>query len=124
MSVPPRINSNSVPGISAEKFKEDNNLWKERVAYYKKIVPPIPQGRYRNVMDMNAYLGGFAASMVKYPVWVMNVVPENSNPDTLGVVFERGFIGTYHDWCEAFSSYPRTYDLIHAGGVFSIYQDR
>lgn len=26
--------------------------------------------------------------------------------------------------CEAFSTYPRTYDLIHANGVFSMYQDR
>ncbi|XP_021856692.2 probable methyltransferase PMT17 [Spinacia oleracea] len=124
LAVPPRISSNSVPGISADKFREDNDLWKDRVAYYKRIVPPLPQGRYRNVMDMNAYMGGFAAAVVKYPVWVMNVVPANSNPDTLGVIYERGFIGTYHDWCEAFSSYPRTYDLIHAGGVFSIYQDR
>ena len=26
--------------------------------------------------------------------------------------------------CEAFSTYPRTYDLVHADGVFSMYQDR
>ena len=26
--------------------------------------------------------------------------------------------------CEAFSSYPRTYDLIHANGVFSLYKNR
>jgi hypothetical protein len=26
--------------------------------------------------------------------------------------------------CEAFSTYPRTYDLIHANGVLSMYQDR
>lgn len=75
-------------------------------------------------MDMNAYLGGFSAALSKYPVWVMNVVPANTKQDTLGVIYERGFIGTYQDWCEAFSTYPRTYDLIHAGGVFSIYQDR
>ncbi|KAK9275826.1 hypothetical protein L1049_023097 [Liquidambar formosana] len=75
-------------------------------------------------MDMNSYLGGFAAALLKYPVWVMNVVPANSDHDTLGVIYERGFIGTYRDWCEAFSTYPRTYDLIHASSVFSIYQDR
>ncbi|XP_019420834.1 PREDICTED: probable methyltransferase PMT18 [Lupinus angustifolius] len=78
----------------------------------------------KNVMDMNAYLGGFAAALLKYPVWVMNVVSPNSDHDTLGAIYERGFIGTYHDWCEAFSTYSRTYDLIHAGGVFNIYQDR
>lgn len=26
--------------------------------------------------------------------------------------------------CEAFSTYPRTYDLIHANGVFSLYKDK
>ncbi|GAB4858116.1 hypothetical protein Ancab_016018 [Ancistrocladus abbreviatus] len=123
-SIPPRISSGSIPGITAEKFQEDNRLWKDRVTHYKRIVNPLPQGRYRNIMDMNAFLGGFAAALLKYPVWVMNVVPSNSNPDTLGSVYERGLIGTYHDWCESFSTYPRTYDLIHAGGVFSIYQDR
>ncbi|GJX74134.1 40S ribosomal protein S9-2 [Tanacetum coccineum] len=32
--------------------------------------------------------------------------------------------GIYHDWCEAFSTYPRTYDLIHANSLFSLYSDR
>ncbi|KAI3883550.1 hypothetical protein MKW92_044357 [Papaver armeniacum] len=123
-ALPPRISSGSIPGITAEKFREDNELWKDRVSHYKRIMSPLAQGRYRNIMDMNAYLGGFAAAVLKYPVWVMNVVPSNSNHDTLGVIYERGFIGTYQDWCEAFSTYPRTYDLIHAAGVFSIYQDR
>ncbi|XP_075508685.1 LOW QUALITY PROTEIN: putative methyltransferase PMT18 [Primulina tabacum] len=123
-AVPPRISSNSIPGITEKKFQEDNEMWKARLAHYKRIVSQIPQGLYRNVMDMNANFGGFAAALSKYPVWVMNVVPSNSEPDTLGVIYERGFIGTYQDWCEAFSTYPRTYDLIHAGGVFSIYQDR
>uniref|UniRef100_A0A803PPH5 Methyltransferase n=1 Tax=Cannabis sativa TaxID=3483 RepID=A0A803PPH5_CANSA len=122
-ATPPRISSGSIPGISAEKFREDNQVWKERLTHYKRILP-LQQGRYRNIMDMNAHLGGFAAALAKYPVWVMNVVPANSDLDTLGVIYERGFIGAYQDWCEAFSTYPRTYDLIHAGGVFSIYQDR
>ncbi|CAL9165569.1 probable methyltransferase PMT17 [Musa acuminata AAA Group] len=123
-AVPPRISSGSVPGLTTKTYKDDNTMWKERIANYKRIIPPLSQGRYRNVMDMNAYLGGFAAAMMKYPVWVMNVVPANSDQDTLGVIHERGFIGAYQDWCEAFSTYPRTYDLIHASGLFSIYQDR
>ncbi|WCJ26679.1 S-adenosyl-L-methionine-dependent methyltransferases superfamily protein [Euphorbia peplus] len=123
-AVPPRILSGSIPGITAEKFKEDNEQWKGKVAHYSHIMNPLTNGRYRNVMDMNAYLGGFAAAMLKYPVWVMNVVPANSDHNTLGAIFQRGLIGTYQDWCEAFSTYPRTYDLIHASGVFSIYQDR
>lgn len=122
--VPPRIASGSIPNINAKKFQEDNELWKQRIPYYKNLVSQLTRGVYRNVMDMNANLGGFAAGLVKYPVWVMNVVPAKSDPDTLGVIYERGFIGTYHDWCEAFSTYPRTYDLIHADNVFSIYQDR
>ncbi|KAK9145953.1 hypothetical protein Sjap_005856 [Stephania japonica] len=124
LAVPPRISSGSVPGVSAEKFEEDNKLWKDRVTHYKHLINSLSQGRYRNVMDMNAYLGGFAAALVKYPVWVMNVIPAGSDQDTLGVIYERGLIGTYQDWCEAFSTYPRTYDLIHAANVFSIYQDR
>ncbi|XP_020094381.1 probable methyltransferase PMT18 isoform X2 [Ananas comosus] len=123
-SVPPRITRGSIPGINAKKFEDDSKMWNERVAHYKRIVAPLSQGQYRNVMDMNANLGGFAAAMNKFPVWVMNVVPANSNHDTLGLIYERGFIGTYQDWCEAFSTYPRTYDLIHADNVFSIYQDR
>lgn len=123
-AVPPRIKRGSIPGITAEKFNEDNNIWKERVTHYKHTIPSIARGRYRNIMDMNANLGGFAAALVKYPVWVMNVVPVNSVHDTLGVIYERGFMGTYQDWCEPFSTYPRTYDLIHASNVLSIYQDR
>ncbi|CAL9071699.1 unnamed protein product [Musa textilis] len=123
-AVPPRIRSGSVLGITVQKFHEDNDLWKERLENYKRIVPPLTKGQYRNVMDMNSNLGGFAAALVKYPLWVMNVVPADPARDTLGMIYERGFIGTYHDWCEAFSTYPRTYDLIHADGVFSIYQHR
>ncbi|KAK7358480.1 hypothetical protein VNO77_00408 [Canavalia gladiata] len=122
-AVPPRISSGLIPSITVEKFQKDNDVWRERIAHYKHIIP-LSQGRYRNIIDMNAYLGGFAAALTKYPVWVMNVVPPNSEHDTLGAIYERGFIGTYHDWCEAFSTYPRTYDLIHASNVFGIYQDR
>ncbi|XP_006655678.1 probable methyltransferase PMT17 isoform X1 [Oryza brachyantha] len=123
-TVPPRISRGSVSGLTTEKFQEDNKLWAERVDYYKKLIPPLTKGRYRNVMDMNAGMGGFAAALMKYPLWVMNVVPSGSAHDTLGIIYERGFIGTYQDWCEAFSTYPRTYDLIHADKVFSFYQER
>ncbi|XP_048540544.1 probable methyltransferase PMT17 [Triticum urartu] len=123
-AVPPRINRGSVSGITPEKFEEDKKLWAERADHYKKLVPPLAKGRYRNVMDMDAGMGGFAAALMEYPLWVMNVVPSGSAPDALGVIYERGFIGTFHDWCEAFSTYPRTYDLIHADKVFSFYQDR
>ncbi|GJP55636.1 hypothetical protein CLOM_g14582 [Closterium sp. NIES-68] len=41
-----------------------------------------------------------------------------------GVIYERGLIGTYQDWCEPFSTYPRTYDLIHAAWLFSAISKR
>uniref|UniRef100_A0ACD5TN86 Uncharacterized protein n=1 Tax=Avena sativa TaxID=4498 RepID=A0ACD5TN86_AVESA len=120
-AVPPRVKRGTIPGIDGKKFEEDKKLWEKRLGYYKRATPIR---EVRNVMDMNANLGGFAASLIKYPVWVMNVVPVNSDKDTLGAIYERGFIGTYQDWCEAFSTYPRTYDLLHADNLFSIYQDR
>ncbi|XP_038983177.1 probable methyltransferase PMT2 isoform X1 [Phoenix dactylifera] len=122
-AVPPRITSGSVPGFSVQKYQEDDKLWKKHVKSYKKINRYLDTGRYRNIMDMNAGLGSFAAAIESPKLWVMNVVPTIAEKSTLGVVYERGLIGIYHDWCEAFSTYPRTYDLIHANGVFSLYQD-
>lgn len=59
----------------------------------------------------------FAAGLIDQPLWVMNVVPI-SEPDTLPVIFDRGLIGMYHDWCESFNTYPRSYDLLHASFLF------
>lgn len=72
-------------------------------------------------MDMNVYLGGFVVVMVKYLVWVMNVVFVNLNLDILGVIYECGFIGMYYDWCEVFLLYLRIYDFIYVDDIFSIY---
>ncbi|KAK7372527.1 hypothetical protein VNO80_05908 [Phaseolus coccineus] len=68
-------------------------------------------------MDMNAGYAGFAAVLVDLPVWVMNVVPIDV-PDTLNIVMDRWLIGMYHDWCESFSTYPRTYDILHSSFLF------
>ncbi|KAL3645582.1 hypothetical protein CASFOL_010762 [Castilleja foliolosa] len=121
--VPPRIHSGDVPGVTPESYEEDNKLWKKHVSAYKRSVRLLGTTRYRNIMDMNAGLGGFAAALESSKLWVMNVVPTIA-PNTLGVVYERGLIGIYHDWCEGFSTYPRTYDLIHANGLFSLYRDK
>lgn len=124
-AVPPRISGGTVPGITAETFQTDAELWKRRVSYYKTVNNQLGQaGRYRNLLDMNAHLGGFAAALVEDPVWVMNVVPVEAPVNTLGVVYERGLIGTYQSWCEAMSTYPRTYDFIHADSLFTLYKDR
>ncbi|KAF5733008.1 S-adenosyl-L-methionine-dependent methyltransferases superfamily protein isoform 1 [Tripterygium wilfordii] len=124
-SIPPRISSGSLGGITADNFRENTELWKKRVAYYKTLDYQLAErGRYRNLLDMNAHLGGFAAALVDDPVWVMNIVPVEAEINTLGVIYERGLIGTYQNWCEAMSTYPRTYDFIHADSVFSLYKDR
>ncbi|XP_074308931.1 putative methyltransferase PMT24 [Silene latifolia] len=77
----------------------------------------------RNVMDMRAVYGGFAAALRDLKIWVLNVVNVNS-PDTLPIIYERGLFGIYHDWCESFSTYPRTYDLLHADHLFSKLRER
>ncbi|XP_043715964.1 probable methyltransferase PMT15 [Telopea speciosissima] len=124
-AIPPRISSGSVNGITEEMFRKDAELWSKRVGYYKSVNNQLGQkGRYRNLLDMNAYLGGFAAQLVDQPVWVMNIVPAEAKINTLGVIYERGLIGTYQNWCEAMSTYPRTYDLIHADSVFTLYENR
>ncbi|XP_043725471.1 probable methyltransferase PMT15 [Telopea speciosissima] len=126
-AIPPRISSGSVTGITAEMFRKDTELWNRRVGYYKAINNQLGQkGSCRNLLDMNAYLGGFAAalSVADDPVWVMNIVPTEAKIDTLGIIYERGMIGTYQSWCEAMSTYPRTYDLIHADSIFSLYENR
>ncbi|CAN4075710.1 unnamed protein product [Withania somnifera] len=79
----------------------------------------------RNVLDMRAVYGGFAAALHDFNLncWVMNVVPV-SGPNTLPVLYDRGFIGVMHDWCEPFDTYPRTYDLLHAAALFSVERNR
>lgn len=59
-----------------------------------------------------------AAALRDMKVWVMNIVPVDS-PDTLPIIYERGLLGMYHDWCESVSTYPRSYDLVHADHLFS-----
>lgn len=96
-AVPPRIAKGLVSGVTANSYNEDSKLWKKHVSAYKRINKLIGTTRYRNVMDMNARFGGFAAALESQKSWVMNVVPTIAE-NTLGVVYERGLIGLYHDW--------------------------
>ncbi|XVE56953.1 hypothetical protein DITRI_Ditri04bG0052700 [Diplodiscus trichospermus] len=123
-AAPFRISSGSVPGVSVETYLEDVRLWEKHVKAYKRINNIIDSVRYRNIMDMNAGLGSFAAALESPKLWVMNVMPTIAEKDTLGVIYERGLIGIYHDWCEAFSTNPRTYDFIHANSIFSLYKNK
>ncbi|XXG39786.1 hypothetical protein AAC387_Pa01g0656 [Persea americana] len=104
-------------GYTEEDFYEDTKNWSTLVSdtYFHSFA--INWTTIRNVMDMNAAYGGFAAALLKEPIWVMNTVPVNG-PDTLPVIFDRGLIGIYHDWCEPFNTYPRTYDLLHSSFLF------
>ncbi|KAL6551452.1 hypothetical protein OROGR_007606 [Orobanche gracilis] len=100
-------------------YSTNTDVWRHRVdEYWKQMKSVTQQNSFRNIMDMNSYLGGFAAALKDKDVWVMNVAPVNASV-MLKIVYDRGLIGTAHDWCESFSTYPRSYDLLHAWSVFS-----
>ncbi|CAA2988848.1 probable methyltransferase PMT9 [Olea europaea subsp. europaea] len=89
-------------------------IWHYQVVeYWKQMKLVVQRNSVGNVMDMNSHLGGFAVALRKKDVWVMNVAPVNAS-NKLKIIYDRGFIGTVHDWCESFSTYPRTYDLLRA----------
>ncbi|KAJ0705111.1 putative S-adenosyl-L-methionine-dependent methyltransferase [Helianthus annuus] len=123
---PPRLQS-----IQLDAYISRNDLFKAESKYWKEIIDSYVRAlrwgtfKLRNVMDMRAGYGGFAAALIgnQLDCWVMNVVPV-SGPNTLPVIYDRGLLGVMHDWCEPFDTYPRTYDLLHAAGLFSIEQKR
>ncbi|KAL3614663.1 hypothetical protein CASFOL_041420 [Castilleja foliolosa] len=106
-----------------DDFTSDYKHWKRMVSELYMNNLGISWSHVRNVMDMRAVYGGFAAALKDLKVWVMNVVNVDS-PDTLPIIYERGLFGIYHDWCESFSTYPRTYDLLHADHLFSTLKKR
>ena len=106
-----------------EDFAADLAHWRKVVRSSYLAGMGIDWKTVRNVMDMRAVYGGLAAALREMKVWVMNVVTIDS-PDTLPVIYERGLFGIYHDWCESFSTYPRSYDLVHADHLFSRLKSR
>ncbi|KAL3526365.1 hypothetical protein ACH5RR_011021 [Cinchona calisaya] len=120
-AAPPRLEE---IGVSNEDFHKDMSIWQDRVVdYWKQMRSLMQRNSFRNVMDMNSNLGGFAAALRDKDLWVMNVAPTNAS-SKLKIIYDRGLIGTVHDWCESFSTYPRTYDLLHAWAVFSEIEER
>ncbi|KAJ6677885.1 SAM-DEPENDENT METHYLTRANSFERASE [Salix viminalis] len=101
-----------------EDFTADYEHWKRVVSNSYLNGIGINWSSVRNTMDMRSVYGGFAAALKDLNVWVMNVITVDS-PDTLPIIYERGLFGIYHDWCESFSTYPRSYDLLHADHLFS-----
>ncbi|CAM0950194.1 unnamed protein product [Alopecurus aequalis] len=106
-----------------EDFAADMEHWRKAVNSSYLTGMGIDWSNVRNIMDMRSVYGGFAAALRDMKVWVMNIVPVDS-PDTLPIIYERGLLGMYHDWCESFSTYPRSYDLVHADHLFSKLKDR
>ncbi|CAL0334854.1 unnamed protein product [Lupinus luteus] len=125
-SPPDRLQS-----IKMDAFMSRNELFKAESKYWDAIIDNYisfldwKNLTLRNVMDMRAGFGGFAAALINQNLssWVMNVVPV-SGPNTLPVIYDRGLIGVMHDWCEAFDTYPRTYDLLHAANLLSVERKR
>ncbi|XP_043704777.1 probable methyltransferase PMT9 isoform X2 [Telopea speciosissima] len=106
-------------GVISKEYQEDTEIWNLRVTdYWKQMKSVIQKNSFRNVMDMKSNLGGFAAALKEKDVWVMNVAPLNDS-SKLKIIYDRGLIGTVHDWCQSFSTYPRTFDLLHAWTIFS-----
>lgn len=88
----------SVVKSGLDLFEADSQKWEKRVNYYKDpLNVKLGTPSIRNIMDMNAFFGGFAAAIISDPVWVMNVIPAHK-PTTLDVIYDRGLIGIYHDW--------------------------
>ncbi|XP_049410272.1 probable methyltransferase PMT22 [Solanum stenotomum] len=118
---PQRLNTKplslSLETDAEETFNKDTRHWASLVSDVYLGGLAINWSSVRNVMDMNAGYGGFATALIDRPLWVMNVVPI-SGPDTLPIIFDRGLVGTYHDWCESFNTYPRTYDLLHSSFLY------
>ncbi|XP_057481663.1 probable methyltransferase PMT5 [Actinidia eriantha] len=124
-----------VHGVHPDDFFDDLQNWKSVLRNYWSLLTPLifsdhpkrpgdedplpPYNMLRNVMDMNAHYGGLNAAFLeaKKSVWVMNVVPTGAR-NTLPLILDQGFTGVLHDWCEPFPTYPRTYDMLHAKGLF------
>ncbi|KAI8031660.1 putative methyltransferase PMT11 [Camellia lanceoleosa] len=107
-----------------ELFRAESKYWNEIIESYVRALH-WKKFKLRNVLDMRAGFGGFAAALIenKLDCWVLNVVPV-SGPNTLPVIYDRGLLGVMHDWCEPFDTYPRSYDLLHAAGLFSVERRR
>ncbi|KAM3255569.1 hypothetical protein ACQJBY_048664 [Aegilops geniculata] len=103
---------------AADDLAADTEHWREAVNSSYLSGMGIEWKNVRNVIDMRSVYGGLAAALRDMKVWVMNIVSVES-PDTLPIIYERGLLGMYHDWCESLSTYPRSYDLVHADHLFS-----
>lgn len=85
-------------GLVYDIINNVQEVWQQRVDnYWNLLSSKINPDTVRNVMDMKANMGSFAASLKNKPVWVMNVVAEDG-PNTLKIIYDRGLIGSIHSW--------------------------
>ena len=73
-----------VAGITEENFSSDAIFWQNQVVHYWKLMN-INEIYTRNVMNMNAFIGGLSMALNSMPVWLMNIVPISMN-NTLSVM--------------------------------------
>ncbi|KAG6786108.1 hypothetical protein POTOM_007702 [Populus tomentosa] len=142
-----------------ELFKAESKYWNEIIESYVRAFH-WKQMNFRNVMDMRAGFGGFAAALhdldsyflplfhnnlriaVPVPihssgdheafrVFALGIVPAASFitviapvPEALDLDYEFIILEILFPRCETFDTYPRTYDLLHAAGLFSAEQKR
>ena len=66
-------------------------------SYWNLMSSKVKANTVRNIMDMKAHMGSFAAALKDKDVWVMNVVSPDG-PNTLKLIYDRGLIGTNHNW--------------------------
>ncbi|TVU36537.1 hypothetical protein EJB05_18474, partial [Eragrostis curvula] len=87
------------------KRLQETKFWEDIIDGYIRVFK-WRKFKLRNVMDMRARYGGFAAALIKRKLdcCLMNVVPV-SEPNTLPVIYDRGLLGVAHDWCEPFDTY-------------------
>ncbi|XWS21692.1 hypothetical protein CRYUN_Cryun30bG0076100 [Craigia yunnanensis] len=97
---PDRLQSIEMDAYISRKeiFRAESKYWNEIIDSYVRAFR-WKDMNLRNVMDMRAGLGGFAAALhdLQIDCWVMNVVPVIGF-NTLPVIYDRGLIGVMHDW--------------------------
>ncbi|GJZ57805.1 probable methyltransferase PMT24 [Tanacetum coccineum] len=96
--------------LAPEDFTDDYKHWKNVVTKSYLNGLGIDWSSIRNVMHKRSIYGGSEP--------MGDECGPLDSPDTLPIIYERGAFGIFHNWCKLFITYPRTYDILHAGHLF------
>ncbi|KAF9664630.1 hypothetical protein SADUNF_Sadunf16G0038300 [Salix dunnii] len=78
--------------ITEEEFSSDTIFWQNQVVHYWNLMN-INEIYTRNVMNMNAFIGGLSMPLNSMPVWLINIVPINKQVmDPSEVGWTKGFV--------------------------------